>query len=65
VPGWGRGAPPAGAAIGPNAKPGGAGGAPGPLRGEGRRPAQGSIVSPIRSRDGELQQAFAASIEPN
>jgi hypothetical protein len=41
-------------ATGPKPKPGGAGGAPGPLRGaEGRRPAQepkGYFLSPIISR---------------
>jgi hypothetical protein len=33
-------------ATGPKPKPGGAGGAPGPLRGEGRRPAQGLLFKP-------------------
>jgi hypothetical protein len=32
-------------ATGPKPKPGGAGGAPGPLRGEGRRPAQGYFLA--------------------
>ena len=56
--------PPGWVAIGPKPKPRGAGGAPGPLRGEGRRPAQGYFLSLIISRVRELQQAFAASIEP-
>jgi hypothetical protein len=66
VPGCGRGAPPAGAGsqLGPNRSLGGAGGAPGPLRGEGRRPAQGYFLSLIISRVRELQQAFATSIDP-
>jgi hypothetical protein len=33
-------------ATGPKPKPGGAGGAPGPLVGEGRRPAQGLLFKP-------------------
>jgi hypothetical protein len=56
--------PPGWVAIGPKPKPRGAGGAPGPLRGEGRRPAQGYLLSLIISRVRELQWAFAASIEP-
>jgi hypothetical protein len=51
--------------TGPKPKPRGAGGAPGPLRGEGRRPAQGDFLSLIISRVRELQQAFVAPIEPN
>jgi hypothetical protein len=52
-------------ATGPKPKPGGAGGAPGPLRGGARRPARvtyllGLIISGVR----ELQQAFAGPIEP-
>ena len=58
---WARGPARRGwVAIGPKPKPRGAGGAPGPLRGEGRRPAQGYFLSPIISRVRELQQAFAA-----
>jgi hypothetical protein len=54
-------------ATGPKPKPGGAGGwwAPGPLVGEGRRPAQGLLFKPHNIKGvRELQQAFAKSIEP-
>jgi hypothetical protein len=58
---WARGPARRGwVAIGPKPKPrgAGAGGAPGPLRGEGRRPAQGHLFSPIISRVREPQQAL-------
>ena len=62
---WARGPARRGwVAIGPKPKPRGAGGAPGPLRGEGRRPAQGYFLSLKISRVRELQQAFAGLIEP-
>jgi hypothetical protein len=49
---WARGPARRGwVAIGPKPKPRGAGGAPGPLRGEGRRPAQGYFLSLIISRE--------------
>ena len=52
-------------AIGPKPKPRGAGGAPGPLRGEARRPFHGYFLSLIISRVGELPTGFAGLIEPN
>ena len=63
---WARGPARRGwVAIGPKPKPRGAGGAPGPLRGEGRRPAQGYFLSLIISRVGEQSTGFAGLIEPN
>jgi len=62
---WARGPARRGwVAIGPKPKPRGAGGAPGPLRGEGRRPAQGYFLSLIISRVRELSTGFAGLIEP-
>jgi hypothetical protein len=58
---WARGPARRGwVAIEPKPKPRGAGGAPGPLRGEARRPARATFLSPIISGVRELQQAFAA-----
>ena len=63
---WARGPARRGwVAIGPKPKPRGAGGAPGPLRGEARRPAQGYFLSLIISRVRELSTGFAGLIEPN
>jgi hypothetical protein len=62
---WARGPARRGwVAIGPKPKPRGAGGAPGPLRGEGRRPAQGYFLSLIISRESFFNRPFAGPIEP-
>jgi hypothetical protein len=53
------------AATGPKPKPGGAGGAPAPLRGEARRPAQGLPFSPHNIKGWSFNRPFAASVEPS
>ena len=56
---WARGPARRGwVAIGPKPKPRGAGGAPGPLRGEARRPAQGYFLSFLYQGLESFQQAL-------
>jgi hypothetical protein len=50
--------------TGPKPKPGGAGGPPGPLRGEARRPAKGYLLRPIIPGVRGLNRPFAGPIEP-
>jgi hypothetical protein len=50
-------------ANGPKPKPGGAGGAPGPLRGEGRRPAQGLLLKPHNIKL-EINRPVQRSVQP-
>ena len=62
---WARGPASRGwVAIGPKPKPRGAGGAPGPLRGEGRRPAQGYFLSLIISRLESFNRPLQRQLNP-